>query len=152
MSGNAGSRFGWALVRDSNFATLMAEFLSLVEIHTSLDAQFKTLHVINHILDTNGELFNYIRKTMTMRWVRVNEVFSNHKRFSVVNKQSGLFYVWLKCKDTTSDCNDQILKCANLVGWSGEIFGGDYTYARVSIVMRDPTFDLTMKRFEDCNQ
>jgi L-tryptophan--pyruvate aminotransferase len=151
LSGHAATRFGWALVKDDKVAKLMATFIARIMIHTSIDAQFRALRIIQHIAEHHQVFFDYIRSRLQTRWKRLLDVFHEkdpHQERYAVESVPGLFYVWLHCKQYTKQNCYELLKKNNIMAWQGEDFGIPQVgkYVRMEMVLRDSTFELLLKR------
>jgi aspartate/methionine/tyrosine aminotransferase len=151
LTGHAGTRFGWALVKDREIAEKMSNFIIRVEVHTSIDAQHRALKVLSHLVGPQApNFFSYLRNKMQERWKRVITVFAKGpmaNRFSV-ESEPGQFYLWIKCLRPNENCYNY-WRSRGIQGWPGDDFGSEIgRYVRLELVVRDHVFELMMKIFE----
>ncbi|KAL0482683.1 tryptophan aminotransferase-related protein [Acrasis kona] len=152
LTGHAGTRFGWALVKDKKVAEKMSEFITRVQVHTSIDAQFRALTVIKHLIGTQGDVFfNFIKTSLQSRWKRILELFEKPvmKKHFAVESEPDQFYLWIKCINVDQPC--YILMAKNgLLGWDGNDFGSPVgQYVRLEMVVRDSVFEILLIRLEE---
>ncbi|KAG8377299.1 hypothetical protein BUALT_Bualt08G0014800 [Buddleja alternifolia] len=84
LTGHAGSRFGWAIVKDKNVYENMLTYKSVADSGTSKDTQLRALKLIKVVVeDGDGGIFNFGYKTMKHRWEKLNHVLSSSKRFKM---------------------------------------------------------------------
>ncbi|KAL0325169.1 UNVERIFIED_CONTAM: Tryptophan aminotransferase-related protein 4 [Sesamum radiatum] len=84
LTGHAGSRFGWAIVKDKNVYENMLQYKSLADSGTSKDTQLRALKLIKVVLENGGRgIYNFAYKTMRGRWTKLNHVLSLSKRFKL---------------------------------------------------------------------
>ncbi|XP_075485985.1 L-tryptophan--pyruvate aminotransferase 1-like [Primulina tabacum] len=163
-TGHAGSRIGWALVRDKNVAKKMVKFVELNTIGVSKEAQLraaKILEVVSascqkvkpHDLE---DFFEYNHNLMAERWkklrasVKINELFCVPKfplqycHFNRDFTETYPAFAWLKCKGGI-DC-EKLLRGYKILTRSGKRFGSDQEYVRISMLARDEEFDLFLRR------
>lgn len=67
LSGHAGLRIGWALVKDPAVAAAMESFISKAEITMSVDSRYRALAVLRAIAASRGGFFSAIRAEITAR-------------------------------------------------------------------------------------
>ncbi|KAF4365906.1 hypothetical protein G4B88_008379 [Cannabis sativa] len=146
LTGHAGTRFGWAVVKDEIVFTRMNKYLSVNTMGVSHESQLRALHLMKVIIDQAKEgetIFDFGYKTMRNRWEKLNEIVSVSKRFSLQKLESqycNFFhkirgpspaYAWLKClrkegegEGEEEDCYE-IMRAANIVGRRGSIYGDE---------------------------
>ncbi|XP_074585707.1 tryptophan aminotransferase-related protein 1-like [Curcuma longa] len=165
-TGHAGSRIGWALVRDKDVAKRMIKFVELNSIGVSKDSQLRAAKIFKAISDgyelpnpeNKYKLFNFGRQHMSMRWnklreaVKVSGIFSlpefqpSHCRFTRERTETYPAFAWLKCeKEGVEDC-ESFLRSHKILSRNGKYFGADRKYVRISMLDRDDTFDLFVER------
>ncbi|XP_030504207.2 tryptophan aminotransferase-related protein 3-like [Cannabis sativa] len=162
LTGHAGTRFGWAVVKDEIVFTRMNKYLSVNTMGVSHESQLRALHLMKVIIDQAKEgetIFDFGYKTMRNRWEKLNEIVSVSKRFSLQKLESqycNFFhkirgpspaYAWLKClrkegegEGEEEDCYE-IMRAANIVGRRGSIYGDEDKYVRLSLVRTQDEFD-----------
>lgn len=164
-TGHAGTRIGWALVKDPEVARRMTKFIELNTIGVSKDSQLraaKILQVVRNGYDNGGDsgfkerLFEFGRYMMAERWDRLREAVQKKSLFSLPEfpksccnffgetSTSYPAFAWLKC-EREADC-ESFLRGHNILVRSGRHFGMDPHYVRVSMLDRDETFDLLIER------
>jgi aspartate/methionine/tyrosine aminotransferase len=143
--GHAGSRFGWALVRDKEVANLMEEFIQRVEIAVSEDSQFRSLNLIRSLLGhKNGDghsFFSFMHAKMKARWQELSPLFANQTRFSLLSEPN-TFYAWISCNYEADRPCVNTLRKAHVAGWPGSDFGVSDQFVRLELVERDSTFAI----------
>nr|AKJ88111.1 TAA on Y chromosome [Marchantia polymorpha] len=107
-TGHAGTRIGWALVKDLKVAQKMAKFIELNTIGVSKDAQIRAAHILRAVTRQYRELggkipytlektrsgqieerigakqlFHFAAAEMSYRWQRLRSVLTKGTRFSV---------------------------------------------------------------------
>ncbi|XP_010261034.1 PREDICTED: tryptophan aminotransferase-related protein 3-like [Nelumbo nucifera] len=161
ITGHAGSRFGWALIKDERVYERMITYVTLNSIGVSHDTQLRALKLLKAIQKDGGkELFEFGYKTIRERWEKLSKRVSASKRFSVpklapryctyFQKITGPSpaYAWLKCEnEEDKDCY-AVLKAAGIIGRAGAVFGADSRYVRLSLLKSQDDFDLLMQRIE----
>uniref|UniRef100_M1CXU9 Alliin lyase n=1 Tax=Solanum tuberosum TaxID=4113 RepID=M1CXU9_SOLTU len=78
-TGHAGSRIGWALVKDKEVARKMTKFMEISTIGVSKEAQLRAAKILEVISDScldpkMENFFEYSRSLMTDRWKRLRQV------------------------------------------------------------------------------
>eukprot|EP01102_Stenamoeba_stenopodia_P001854 TRINITY_DN11679_c0_g1_i1.p1 TRINITY_DN11679_c0_g1~~TRINITY_DN11679_c0_g1_i1.p1 ORF type:complete len:415 (-),score=80.31 TRINITY_DN11679_c0_g1_i1:38-1282(-) len=144
LTGHAGTRLGWAFVKDPEVATQMGNFIMLVTISTSIDAQFRTLRLLQALnADPQQQFFNYVKQKMTYRWSQITATFAQQSRFSL-ESVPGQFYLWVRClqPEDAVNCANVFQEEGNLMGLPGPLFGATSDYVRFEIVDWDAVFDI----------
>ncbi|KAK3416759.1 hypothetical protein EUGRSUZ_H02519 [Eucalyptus grandis] len=165
-SGHAGSRIGWAIVKDKEVAAKMTKFVEVISIGVSKDSQLRAAKILGTICDdcqtlgtnTKSEnFFNHARRLMTERWEKLHEAvkrsesFSlpkypkNYCRFSDEFFETHPAFAWLKCNDKVKDC-ESLLKAHKILARSGSRFGADPAYVRLSLLGREEVFNIFLER------
>ncbi|CAN4124018.1 unnamed protein product [Withania somnifera] len=162
-TGHAGSRIGWALVRDKEVAGKMTKFMEISTIGVSKEAQLRAAKILGVISDNcldptlENNLFEYSQSLMTDRWQRLRKVVKSSDLF-ILQKYplqyclfTGDFYeshpafAWLMCKGSEEDC-EKLLKGHKIQTRSGTKFGSDPRSARISMLSRDEDFNIFLQR------
>ncbi|KAK1269357.1 Tryptophan aminotransferase-related protein 2 [Acorus gramineus] len=165
-TGHAGTRIGWALVKDEEVAKRMTKFIELNTIGVSKDSQLRAARILKAISDghewqvTDGteRFFEYGRRMMTDRWERLRVVVRSTGRFSLPEftpasckfagetTETHPAFAWLKCEmEGVEDC-ESYLKSHKILTRSGKHFGVDIKHVRVSMLDKDEIFDLFLER------
>ncbi|KAK6160800.1 hypothetical protein DH2020_004181 [Rehmannia glutinosa] len=157
LTGHAGSRFGWAFVKDEDVYQNMQKYISVAEMGISREAQLRALKLMKAILQGNGtDIFDYAYKKMSDRWKKLSQIVSLSKRFTLqeIPPQFCNFfekvrgpspaYAWLKCeREEDTNCNS-VLRAANIIGRAGSIFNVEDRHVRLSLLKSDDDFNLLL--------
>jgi len=135
MTGHAGSRIGWAWIKDKEIAELVQGYIEVTTSGVSLDSQQKAIAVLD---DINEDTFKTAKKVLTYRWKRFKkEADQLTDEFTTLNN-SGMF-IWCKVKD--GDGPRTFKRCSKSLGVSGEGFGMDRSYVRLNLGCEKERFD-----------
>ncbi|KAI4375162.1 hypothetical protein MLD38_013066 [Melastoma candidum] len=168
LTGHAGSRFGWALVKDEKVYQRMSEYLELNTVGVSHDTQLRMLKILNVATEDKGRrFFEFGHGNLNRRWNALNSILSNSRRFSVQQipplfctyfnklKEPTPAYAWLKCEEEKGDeekevksCH-QVLKEAKIIGREGRIFKSYDQYVRLSLIRSEDDFKMLVDRLRD---
>ncbi|KAL6615938.1 hypothetical protein ACP70R_038208 [Stipagrostis hirtigluma subsp. patula] len=164
LSGHAGSRFGWALIRDEKVAKRAYEYVQQSIMGASRDTQLRMLRIVKAILaNLHGEedIFAFGHGVMGSRWRRLDAVVSRSRRISLQKippqyctyfnriRDPSPAYAWVKCeREEDEDCHEALLK-ANIISRTGVWYGASSRYTRVSLLKTEDDFDLLMERVTD---
>ncbi|KAH7652007.1 Pyridoxal phosphate-dependent transferase protein [Dioscorea alata] len=158
LTGHAGSRFGWALIKDEDVYNRTVRYMELNTEGTSRETQLRMLKLYKVILAElgggKGDIFTFGYKTMRERWIKLNQVVSLSKRFSLQKLPTSQYcnyfnttrdpspaYGWLKCEmEEDEDC-DAVLRAGGLSGRSGTIYSEDKKHVRVSLIKSQDDFN-----------
>jgi len=176
LTGHAGSRFGWALVKDANVALNMEQYLIAQTLGVSTDTQVRFLGLVQHLSEglrekkneiansvndkaTNPytEFFTYSTNNFLYRWVILDGIFNTFKahrsNYEWTNQKTKGAYMWMRCKKLdknedgeTETCVQHISKHSGIIGLSGVPFGSTIDYVRFSLLGPDSEFDLFGKK------
>uniref|UniRef100_A0A2N9IR09 Alliinase C-terminal domain-containing protein n=1 Tax=Fagus sylvatica TaxID=28930 RepID=A0A2N9IR09_FAGSY len=164
-TGHAGSRIGWALVKDKNIAQKMIEYITISSIGISKESQIRAAKIIGVLCDgcqnvgskESENFFEFSRNLMVKRWQKLSEALQHSKCFTVSKhpREHCLFtgeftetqpgFAWLKCKEDIEDCFE-FLKGLKIIGRGGKFFGVDPKFARVSLMSREEEFNQFIER------
>ncbi|KAF8696236.1 hypothetical protein HU200_037137 [Digitaria exilis] len=164
LSGHAGSRFGWALIRDENVAKRAKDYVQNSIMGASRDTQLRMLGIMKAMLanlHTEEDIFVFGHDAMRTRWLKLNAVVSRSRRISLQKiqpqyctyfqriREPSPAYAWVKCeREEDGNCYDALLK-ANIITRSGVYFEAGSRYTRVSLLKSDDDFDVLMERVTD---
>ncbi|XVE55106.1 hypothetical protein DITRI_Ditri03aG0134200 [Diplodiscus trichospermus] len=160
LTGHAGSRFGWAVIKDVTVFERIATYISVNSLGVSRDTQLRALKLLKVVIEGEGrEIFEFGYMTMKSRWEKLVRVLSSSKRFSYqkIEPQYCSFshkvrefspaYAWLKCeREEEKDCY-AVLKAANVIGLGG-VFGAEDRYLRLSMIGSQDDFDLLIDHLD----
>ncbi|XWS23507.1 hypothetical protein CRYUN_Cryun28dG0020000 [Craigia yunnanensis] len=158
LTGHAGSRFGWAVIKDETVFNRMVIHMKLNSMGVSKDSQLRAFKLLKTVLEGEGkEIFDFAYQKMKIRWERLTRALSLSNRFSLqkINPQYCTFYnkvrefspayAWLKCeREEDKDCY-AVLEAANIIGRQGNIFGTEDRYVRLSLVRSQDDFDILIE-------
>ncbi|KAK7859480.1 L-tryptophan--pyruvate aminotransferase 1 [Quercus suber] len=164
-TGHAGSRIGWALVKDKDIAKKMIEYITISSIGVSKESQFRAAKIIEVVCNgiqnvgsvKSENFFKYARNILSKRWQKLRETIQNseHLILSKYPQQHCLFsgkltetlsaYAWLETKDDTEDCNE-FLRGLKIIGKSGKICGAHQKFARINLMCREEEFNRFIER------
>ncbi|TKY46072.1 Tryptophan aminotransferase-related protein 4 [Spatholobus suberectus] len=155
LTGHAGSRFGWAIIKDEEVYQKMLTYLQLNTMGVSRDAQLRVLKLLDVVLEGDGkEIFQFAYSTMRDRWIRLTQIISESKRFSLqkLSPQYCTFfkrvrdpspaYAWLKCEGQQDKNCYEILEAAGIIGREGSLYIADNRYVRLSLIRSQDDFEI----------
>lgn len=147
-TGHAGTRFGWALVKDPQTANLMKKYIELTTSGVSAEAQARALVIINSIEDLYNagftNCFEFANREMISRWTMFKDLCSNFGIFPV--NKSGMF-AWCKTHpDISLNTIEDLLgiKCL-----PGETFGASNEYFRLNLGCDSEVFNELINRMQE---
>ncbi|KAJ6685195.1 TRYPTOPHAN AMINOTRANSFERASE-RELATED PROTEIN 3 [Salix purpurea] len=163
LTGHAGSRFGWAIIKDKVIYQRMVTYIGLNTMGVSRDSQLRALKLIKVVLATGGRgIFEFGHETMRKRWEKMNKLISTSKRFSLqklMPKYCNYFqkirgaspaYAWLKCeKQEDKHCYAVLQAVANITGRQGSLFYAEDRYVRLSLIRSQDDFDLLLHKVNE---
>ncbi|KAK9017190.1 hypothetical protein V6N11_079672 [Hibiscus sabdariffa] len=160
LTGHAGSRFGWAVIKDETVFNRMVTHMQINSLGVSKDAQFRAFKLLKAVLEEGTGIFDFAYRTMKTRWERLAATLSLSNRLSLqkINPQYCSFYnvvrefspayAWLKCeREEDKDCY-AVLKAANIIGRQGNLFGSEDHYVRLSLIRSQDDFDILVERLQ----
>ncbi|GLT36605.1 hypothetical protein SLA2020_109720 [Shorea laevis] len=161
-TGHAGSRIGWAIVKDERIARRMTKFIELSSIGVSKESQLRAAKILEVISDDGLQnfafenFFEYSHRVMAGRWVRLREVVESSEIFRLpeysedfcnFNKELTSSYpafAWLESKEGRD--MESLFKEHKILTRSGMRFGSEVKDVRISMVCREEMFDLFLER------
>ncbi|KAJ0038552.1 hypothetical protein Pint_22903 [Pistacia integerrima] len=163
-TGHAGSRIGWAIVKDIEVAKKMIKFVEFNSLGVCKESQLRAAKILETISNEYSNLgctktanfFEYGQRLMAERWRKLREVIKRSKVFSLPEYPkeccnfSGEFmeshpaFAWLQSKGNMDA--EKLLRSHKMMGKGGKYFGVDSKYARVSVVGREEDFNLLLER------
>ncbi|KAG0486083.1 hypothetical protein HPP92_008178 [Vanilla planifolia] len=167
-TGHAGTRLGWALVKDAEVARRMTKFIEVNTIGVSKDSQYRAVRILKAVCDgyelegagESAKLFHFGRKVMARRWEKLREVLAANKVFGLMEfkKLHCEFmgketlplpaFAWLECGRDIEDCESFLRQKHKVLTRGGKDFGADGKHARVSMLGRDEDFDMFIQRLK----
>ncbi|KAJ4711051.1 Tryptophan aminotransferase-related protein [Melia azedarach] len=164
-TGHAGSRIGWALVKDAEVARKITNFIEFNSIGVSKESQLRAAKIIGVICDgcqdfesskSDTNFFEYAQRLMAERWKKLREAVRSSEVFSLAEypldfcnfigefTKSNPAFAWLQCKEDV-DC-EKLLRELKVMVRGGKQFEADEMYARVSMLSRDESFNLLLEK------
>ncbi|KAG5525340.1 hypothetical protein RHGRI_031871 [Rhododendron griersonianum] len=117
LTGHAGSRFGWALIKDEAVYQAMSAYASQISFGVSHDTQLVALKLLKFVAQGKGEIFDFGFETMRNRWEILGKTLSVSSRFSIQEiepqycsfyqkvREPSPAYAWFKCeREEDEDC------------------------------------------------
>ncbi|GLU21663.1 hypothetical protein SLE2022_377900 [Rubroshorea leprosula] len=161
-TGHAGSRIGWAIVKDERIARRMTKFIELSSIGVSKESQLRATKILEVISDDGLQnfgfenFFEYSHRVMAERWERLREVVESSEIFRLpeypedfcnFNKELTRSYpafAWLESKEGRD--MESLFKEHKILTRSGMRFGSEVKHVRISMVSREELFDFFLER------
>lgn len=173
LTGHAGSRLGWAIIKDYDLYQKMYLYIQYNTLGVSHDTQLRATTLLKAIIsgyeqskgmkafktDSKQLLFHYAYPVMRRRWESLERIFSASDRFSLQSLQPlycNFFkkvtdpspaYAWVKCEREEEDCT-AVLEKAGIIGRAAKEFGADKRYVRLSLLKRDDAFAVLERRLQ----
>lgn len=163
-TGHAGTRIGWALVKDTEVAKKMTKYIELNTIGVSKDSQLRAAKVLKFVSDSckpSGSedecFFEFSNQQMSTRWKQLRMAVQKSGLFNVPEFPSQFCtflgrafepqpaFAWLKCEQEIEDC-ESFLKGNKILTRSGKHFGFSPKYVRISMLDRDENYNLFVER------
>ncbi|KAL8255055.1 hypothetical protein R6Q59_033276, partial [Mikania micrantha] len=162
LTGHAGTRFGWAIIKDKDIYDKVLNYISVADLGISKDTQLRVLKLIKVAVEGDGmPLFEFSYNKMKDRWDRLTSVFSKSTKFSIQQRHPlycNFFnetrlpspaYAWVKCeREEDHDCS-AVLKAGKIIGRNGSLFSADDRYTRRSLIKSQDDFELLLKRLTE---
>ncbi|XP_039019198.1 L-tryptophan--pyruvate aminotransferase 1-like [Hibiscus syriacus] len=169
-TGHAGSRIGWAIVKDKAIASKMVTFIEVSSIGVSKESQLRASTILGVIADDcqNPKLkevnfFKHGRRLMSNRWKKLREVVmksngvlslpeypQGYCKFTGKYTDSNPAFAWLRCKEGLN-CEDVLREECGIMTRGGTSFGVEATYTRVSMLCSDAEFNFMLERLSAFN-
>ncbi|XP_052203334.1 tryptophan aminotransferase-related protein 4-like [Diospyros lotus] len=159
LTGHAGSRLGWAVIKDEAVYQRMLQYIETSELGVSRDTQLRALKLLKAVLEGDGrEIFEFAYRKMSTRWEKLRRALSTSTRFSLqpTAPQYCTFfqevrgpspaYAWLKCEREEEDDCSAVLHAANILGREGKKYGVENRHTRLSLLRSQDDFDLLLSR------
>ncbi|XP_010552669.1 PREDICTED: L-tryptophan--pyruvate aminotransferase 1 [Tarenaya hassleriana] len=161
ISGHAGSRIGWALVKDKEVAKKMVEYIMVNSIGVGKESQMRAAKILNVLTETcrseTESFFEYGREKMKTRWEKLREVVKQSDHIFTLPKYPEAFcnfsgklmetypaFAWVGCKEE-NDLGSLLMK-QKVLTRAGNRCGSDKKHVRVSMLCRDDVFSLFLHR------
>ncbi|TVU17288.1 hypothetical protein EJB05_33308, partial [Eragrostis curvula] len=165
-TGHAGTRIGWALVKDREVAQKMIKFVELNTIGVSKDSQLRAAKILRAVSDgyevsPAGEasrLFHFARRQMVARWIKLRAAVKATGIFSLPDELPGYCtffketvpscapFAWLRCEKENTDDLEGFLREEKIITRGGTRFGADGRFVRISMLDTDEAFNVFIER------
>jgi L-tryptophan--pyruvate aminotransferase len=155
-TGHAGSRIGWALVKNIEVASSMKKYITLSTSGVSLDAQFRAVEIIHsiNVLRSKNMMscFDCGKRELTKRWFDFLFATGNNSNFKVLN-ESGMF-AWCEWLQPLKKlpCAEEFQNKYGIDVLDGTQFGSSGAYAtkfRINLGCSKEDFAELIKRIQD---
>ncbi|CAH2066590.1 unnamed protein product [Thlaspi arvense] len=160
ITGHAGSRIGWALVKDKEVAKKMVEYIIVNSIGVSKESQIRAAKILKVLAETckseTESFFEYGREMMKNRWEKLREVVKESDVFTLPkypeaycnffgkSLESYPAFAWIGTKEETDLVSD--LRRQKVMSRAGERCGSDKKHVRVSMLSREDVFNVFLER------
>ncbi|KAL2903341.1 L-tryptophan--pyruvate aminotransferase 1 [Bienertia sinuspersici] len=147
-TGHAGSRVGWAIVKDKEIAIRMIKLMALITIGTCHEGQLRAAKILEFVADSykndNLEddnksleegLFEFSHSLLADRWMKLRAVV----------KRCGVFKLPEYCPDHCKFMN-KIVPPIQIQTRAGPKFGAASKFTRVSMLESDDVFNQFLER------
>jgi len=144
--GLAGSRIGWALVKDDYLALLMKYAMMGQTLGISVDSKTRTLTAMEAVLSKQGYYFDELNRRLETRFAEFEALLNtgDSPRFSLVGASGG-FYAWIKCNWANDTNCQEVFESVGIVGKDGSAYGVDLSFVRINFsffsYLQDHIFD-----------
>ncbi|XP_076932147.1 tryptophan aminotransferase-related protein 4-like [Bidens hawaiensis] len=162
LTGHAGSRFGWAIIKDKDVYEKFLTYASVASAGVSRDTQLRVLKILKLIVEGNGKsFFEFTNNKMKDRWDSLTSIMSKSKRFSIQERQPlhctffnetrepNPAFAWVKCEREEDDNCNAVLDAGKVIGRPGTLFDDSNRYTRLSLTQSEDDFKLLMKRLTE---
>ncbi|KAB2621032.1 tryptophan aminotransferase-related protein 4-like [Pyrus ussuriensis x Pyrus communis] len=160
FTGHAGTRFGWAVVKDESVYQRMETYIQLSSFGVSRDTQLRALKLMNVVLETRAkEIFEFGFDNLKKRWEKLSSTLRLSNRFSLQKiapqyctyfqkiRVPSPAYAWVKCeREEDKDCYGVLQQEANVYGRRGSLFGAEDRYVRLALIRSEDDFDILLQR------
>jgi len=149
LSGHAGSRLGWAWIRDPNVAAYLKEYIKIHMKFVPVETQYRILAIWKGILVAGSAYFQQMKDTLQNRFQGVKQIFDAQaapQRFSLLSAAGG-FYLWIQCNFPADlDCQSVFEIEAGISGASGSFFGANSSFVRFNFALFAFEANLVVQR------
>lgn len=151
-TGHAGTRLGWAIVKDQHVADKMRNYIELTTSGVSKEAQQRVISILNAIdhlqKDEFTSIFEYTKHELDKRWAELTVVTKLCDDFVVLNE--GGMFAWCKWAEHGKNGSDMVLSKYNIQSVGGEAFGTTKEYFRLSLGCSQAQFNELIRRLNEC--
>lgn len=174
-TGHAGSRVGWAIVKDTGIASKMINQMTLMTIGTCREGQLRATKILDFVADNydhnnsvvanNGKksivkpvqgFFEFGQRVLEERWEKLRAVVKRGGAFNLLDFPSGFCNfrgkiihpspAYAWMESKTGEDAAKLMDELKIRTRGGERFGVSSNYTRVSMLESDDTFNLLLDR------
>ncbi|XP_031101174.1 L-tryptophan--pyruvate aminotransferase 1-like [Ipomoea triloba] len=164
-TGHAGSRIGWAIVKNKEVAKKMTKFIEISTIGVSKESQLRAAKILGLVSDSCTTSFNpqfqnffqYTHTLMYQRWQKLRQVVKASHLFTLQKypiqychfardfTETLPAFAWMMCKGREEDC-EKLLRGHKILTRSGTKFGADPKFVRISMLGNEDDFNIFLQR------
>ncbi|XP_010551598.1 PREDICTED: L-tryptophan--pyruvate aminotransferase 1-like [Tarenaya hassleriana] len=160
ITGHAGSRIGWAIVKDKEVAKKMVYYLLLNSIGVSKESQIRAAKILNVMKETcqseTESVFEFGRDKLKKRWEMLREVVDQTHIFSLPSYPEAFCnffqkpiqtypgFAWLGWNEESDLAS--LFRNQKVLTRPGSMCGSDNKYVRVSLFSDDAVFSVFLQR------
>ncbi|XP_059292004.1 tryptophan aminotransferase-related protein 3-like [Lycium ferocissimum] len=161
LTGHAGSRLGWAIVKDINVYNRMVQYINRADVEMSKDTLLRALTILKVVEEGDGKkFFNFARKVLRYRWEKLSHIFSFSKRFSLQNlstrycsylggdREPSPVFAWVHCKREADKNCSEVFAEAKIISRPGSRFFAENDHVRLNLATRQDDFDMLVPRLK----
>ncbi|XP_078439342.1 pyridoxal phosphate (PLP)-dependent transferases superfamily protein isoform X2 [Wolffia australiana] len=163
ISGHAGSRFGWALIKNKTIYERIVMYMDEDTMGVSRDTQLRALKIIKEMImqiKKKGDIFRFGYALTRDRWAKLNAVVASSDRFSLqklspeycnyfrITRDPSPAYAWLKCeRETDMDCAT-VMRTGGIIPREGILYGASSQHVRLSLIKSHDDFDQLLTKMK----
>jgi aspartate/methionine/tyrosine aminotransferase len=144
LTGHAGTRFGWALVRDEALAASARRWLGALQLQPASNlAIAQALRLLTPLADGSASLLVDTRAVMKERAVALAAAEAACSSPRATNEAAvGFFYAWFRCTQPADarDCAGALAAAVGVHGHFGADFGATNASVRIPLVQHTPVW------------
>ncbi len=136
----------------------MRHFIMVNTLHIPRENQLRAAAVLEHVLQTKGQILGFGRALMAGRWARLRTCFATASRLALQPLEPAAHdafsgaddyapspaYAWVRQLDG-GDAT-ATLRDAGVVGRPGDAYGANESFVRLELLMREATFDVMIDK------
>jgi L-tryptophan--pyruvate aminotransferase len=156
-TGHAGSRIGWALVKDKEMAEMMSFFVEMATNGISIEAQERAALLLRSQIDildygttdTQQTVFDYGKKILDERWGIIRQVAVNKKDFKILNNSGMFAYARYGKEDMLRSVDLEFAALTGIAAVPGDLMGGKSNELRFNIGVSQEKFDAFIEALKN---
>ncbi|CAA6660860.1 unnamed protein product [Spirodela intermedia] len=149
ITGHAGSRFGWALIKDVKVYNKILQYIDTDTLGISRETQLRALKVLKQTISQIKKREDMFRFGYSqMRIGGLNSTPSSPLPTAFPCRSSPQTYAWVKCeRKADEDCSSAI-RAGGIIPRAGTLYGADSRYVRLSLIRSQDDFDQLLTRMK----